>query len=178
MSSSPHGLGPTVCWNCDEVVDETIEAFLEVPPGEHATLRFCPSCYVAVYVPLAADAPELRLPQDGSRSVLIVDDDPDILGMLTTFFVDEGFSVDTARDGLEALNKASTHVTDAIVLDLHMPVMDGQAFLQAWRQTTSNPTVPVLAISAYHVELTADELNVNAYLPKPFDISQLSRAVD
>jgi CheY-like chemotaxis protein len=178
MPSQRREQGTLVCWNCHSAVDALIRIAIQQPPGGKVTVPICHACYDSVYLPLAAEAQELRQVDSRGRSVLIVDDDPNIRGLLTTLFKGEGFSVDTATNGLEALSKANAHVPDAIVLDLRMPVMDGQEFLRAWCETTSGPSVPVLAISAYDVRMTAAELRVQAFLPKPFSMAALLSAVD
>jgi len=110
--------------------------------------------------------------------VLIVDDDPGIRGLLASLFQGEGYSVETATNGLEALQKACTRVPDAIVLDMRMPVMGGQEFLHEWRQTAPGPAVPVVAMSAYDVTASAEEMGVEAFLPKPFSMQTLLNTMD
>jgi two-component system alkaline phosphatase synthesis response regulator PhoP len=57
--------------------------------------------------------------------ILLVDDEPDILELLTYSFEIEGFDVVTANDGLEALKVAEKELPDIIILDIMMPGMDG-----------------------------------------------------
>ncbi len=60
-----------------------------------------------------------------TRTVLIVDDEPNIRGFLRMALEDEGFSVETAANGKEALDKVRRRPPDAVLLDLLMPVLDG-----------------------------------------------------
>ena len=166
------------CWNCDQAVVQVIKATLQMPSGRRSVVPLCQPCFVSVYLPLIADARDLMPDAGRARSVLVVDDDPDIRRLLTRAFEDEGFSVDTATNGLEALEKARTVGPDAIVLDLRMPVMSGQEFLQAWRKTTPQATAPVLAISAYGLPTTAEDLGVQAFLAKPFSMTALLDIVE
>lgn len=178
MSSSPARLSKPVCWECEEAVDETIEIAVQLPSAEIATFAFCGPCYRSAYLPFADQAPVVRQPDPAKPSLLVVDDDPGIRGLLALFFRGEGFYVETATNGLEALQKARAQRPDAIVLDLWMPVMSGQEFLHRWRQTRSEQAIPVLAMSAYDVTATAEELGVRAFLPKPFSMDALLSAVD
>lgn len=166
------------CWNCDQAVAQVIKATLHMPSGRSSVIPLCQPCFVSVYLPLVAEGREVMPDAGRARSVLVVDDDPDIRRLLTRAFEDEGFSVDTATNGLEALEKARTVGPDAIVLDLCMPVMTGQQFLHAWRQTTPQATAPVLAISAYGLATTAEDLGVQAFLAKPFSMTALLDTVE
>ncbi len=167
----------TTCWNCDRRVPETIAATLRTPSGEQVILPLCQACHASSYLPLAGEAGDGAPRADQGRTVLVVDDDPDILRMLTAAFEDEGYAVETAAHGLEALHKACRRMPDVVVLDLRMPVMDGRKFIAAWRQVTSAASVPIVAISAHERRLTAEELGVQAFLPKPFRLSALIDAV-
>jgi CheY-like chemotaxis protein len=166
------------CWNCDQPVARVVKARLEVTSGWSSVVSLCQPCFVTVYLPLVAEAPDLVPDTSHARSLLVVDDDPSIRGLLKTLFEGEGFSVEMATNGLEALEKAQAGGPDAIVLDLCMPVMSGQEFLQAWRERAPESTVPVLAISAYGISQTAVDLGVQAFLPKPFDTMALLNTVE
>ena len=63
-------------------------------------------------------------------SILIVDDEPDILLVMTANLKKEGYEVDTAGDGSEALKKVEARDYDAIILDHQMPVLSGMEFLE------------------------------------------------
>jgi CheY-like chemotaxis protein len=165
------------CWNCDRATDETVGVSLRAPSGRDALLPLCRSCYAAYYLPLAAEAAAPAPNDRQARTVLVVEDDPSTLGLLTTVLTGEGYRVETASNGLEALRKARRQRPDAIVLDLMLPVVNGHQFLLAWR-TGTGPTPPVLAISAYHAQPTAEELGAQAFLPKPFAIDALVSTVD
>src|SRR5438067_4746790 len=122
MVSAPGEPEEGVCWNCDEAVDAIIKIAIQPRSGRVTALSLCHACYVSVYLPLAANSPELRLLGGRERSLLIVDDDPGIRGLLAALFQVEGFRVETATNGQEALQKARAQPPDAIVLDLRMPV--------------------------------------------------------
>ena len=110
-------------------------------------------------------------------TVLVVDDDPDVRGVLTDAFESEGFRVMTAANGMQALHRTRDAAPDVIVLDLSMPMMGGDDFLYAWRVGAETHRVPVVAISAAYPGLQPEDLGVDAFFPKPFDIDLLVRHV-
>jgi two-component system, chemotaxis family, chemotaxis protein CheY len=109
--------------------------------------------------------------------VLVADDEPLIRALVGIAFEDEGYDVDTAADGAEALEKACQQPPQAIVLDLMMPVMDGWDFLEAWQCQPTSRTVPVVVISAGGRQGEQAPLDVQAYFTKPFDIDRLVATV-
>ena len=165
MSPSMRGQDSFECWNCDSSLDRTTDLKLQIPSGDLAILTLCGACFRTAYLPIAADAKELSV----GGTILVIEDDPSMRGLLETVLVTEGYQVDSASNGAEALKKVRDKIPDAIVLDLRMPEMSGQEFLRAWRQSAPKPTVPVIAISAHYSTVTAAELGVNSFLPKPFE---------
>jgi two-component system, response regulator, stage 0 sporulation protein F len=178
MSPPHHETGAPVCWNCEGPVGQARDVVVRAPSGGKAVLTLCRSCHESVYLPLVPEARELSLAHRRAGNILVVEDDPGVRALLELALVTEGFKVDTATNGVEALKKAREQIPDAIVLDLRMPVMSGQEFLREWRQATPPPAVPVVAISAHHRTATAQELGVHAYLRKPFDLRTLVGTVD
>jgi len=112
-----------------------------------------------------------------STTVLVVDDDPDIRKVLREAFEAEGFRVATAANGMQALHGVRDTGPDAIILDLSMPMMSGDAFLHAWRVGAETRGVPVVAISAAYPGLQPEDLGVDAFFPKPFEIDLLVQHV-
>ena len=112
------------------------------------------------------------------KSLLVVDDDPGIRTFMSIALRMEGYAVDTAADGAEALDKARLSHPDAIVLDLMMPVMDGRDFIKAWRSEPADTQAPVLVMSAGDTRLASDEPGVQAFLAKPFDLETLLSKLD
>jgi two-component system response regulator MprA len=106
-------------------------------------------------------------------TVLVVDDDADIRSILAMALEEDGYSVDTASNGAEALRKANQHQPDAIILDAMMPVMDGWEFLALWRTRPAKNRAPVLIISSVDGRRTALDLGAKGYLSKPFDLDTL-----
>jgi DNA-binding response OmpR family regulator len=110
--------------------------------------------------------------------ILIVDDEPDVLEVLTAYFSDGRFDVMTAQQGADAVMIANFHRPDAVLLDILMPGMDGVKVLRAIRAMDS--TIPVVMVTANADEKVArDTLTMGAfdYVPKPFDFDVLDRIV-
>ena len=102
--------------------------------------------------------------------ILVIEDEPSIRSFMRTLLGDEGYRVEPANDGLDGLRQLGC-APDLILLDLHMPVMDGYEFLARLRNTTSHNTTPVLIVSANINGRPID--GAQAVLRKPFDIAAL-----
>lgn len=103
--------------------------------------------------------------------VLIADDERDVVELLKFHLLAEGYEVETAADGLEALEKARTLLPDAILLDLMMPELDGTAVTEMLRRLPSTSAIPILMLTACQsdaTKLVAAHAGVNEYLTKPF----------
>lgn len=79
--------------------------------------------------------------------VLVVEDDPILQRAAAASLRQRGFSVDTASDGAEGLEKAKDVLPDLVLLDLLMPLMPGIELLRALRRDEATKTIPVLVIS-------------------------------
>ncbi|MDQ3147154.1 MAG: response regulator transcription factor [Actinomycetota bacterium] len=104
--------------------------------------------------------------------VLLVDDDPDIRGMLAFTLDDYGFTVREAEDGAAAIAALEERAPDIIVLDLMMPVLDGFGVLAVMRERGLAPDTRVLILSCKVDEqalVRTSELGANEYVSKPFD---------
>ena len=109
------------------------------------------------------------------KTVLVVEDDPDMRDLERTVLEFGGYSVTLARNGVEALGHLERAVPDVIILDLMMPVMDGLTFLAERSRRGLAASVPVLCVSAAGREMTAHALRLGAdeCLPKPTDMDAL-----
>ncbi len=105
--------------------------------------------------------------------VLIVDDDPVVRRLVRVTLADEGYDVNVAADGEEALRSASEHPPDAIVLDLEMPRLDGRAAYRELR--LRGVRAPVIILSANGAHDAKQELAADAAMDKPFDPIELVR---
>jgi two-component system, OmpR family, response regulator len=106
--------------------------------------------------------------------ILVVEDEPRILAFVARGLEREGFSVDVATDGVEALRSARSERYDVVVLDLLLPRIDGLAVLRDLRQ--HQPDLPVLILSARSdlpTKLRGFELGAHDFLVKPFSLDEL-----
>jgi CheY-like chemotaxis protein len=108
---------------------------------------------------------------------LVRDHDPTIRSVVAELLEDEGYVVDTAGNGAQALRRAREAPPAAILLYLMMPVLDGSGFVDACRQQSLCLGVPVVVMSAAHrlQEITRrlKQLGVRAVLAKPLDVGAL-----
>jgi CheY-like chemotaxis protein len=110
--------------------------------------------------------------KDRDPRVLVVEDDECTRDALVEFLSEEGFSVESALDGQEALGVAASGAVDVIVLDLGLPVLDGAAFTDIWRRNRGSEAVPIVATSALpQGEAIAAEVGAAAFRPKPLDFA-------
>lgn len=108
-----------------------------------------------------------------TATVLIVEDDPDTREMLGKFLELEGFQVETAANGQQALDKLETGVKACvIVLDLMMPVMDGWQFRRRQAEDARIAKIPTIIVSAAGRDRMA-QVTADAYLAKPIDMDEL-----
>ena len=113
--------------------------------------------------------------QTAARRVLVVDDDPDILDALSEILEVEGYDVQRARNGREALQRLEQEMPDLVLLDLMMPVMDGWEFA---RSLSPGARPPIIVLSAdRNVSAKAREIGALGWLAKPFELSELLAAV-
>jgi two-component system copper resistance phosphate regulon response regulator CusR len=106
--------------------------------------------------------------------ILVAEDEPRILAFVTRGLESEGFAVDAAADGVEALRCAHSAHYDVAVLDLLLPRIDGLAVLRDLRQ--HDPELPVVILSARSdlpTKLRGFELGANDYVVKPFSLDEL-----
>jgi DNA-binding response OmpR family regulator len=110
--------------------------------------------------------------------VLVVDDDPAIRGLVGDALRNEGYTVDLAAHGREALDAMRARRPSTVVLDLMMPVMDGFSFIEACHHEQLCDGVPIVVISAVHDALErVSAVPVHACIAKPFDLDDLVRTV-
>jgi CheY-like chemotaxis protein len=107
------------------------------------------------------------------RTVMIVEDEPAIRGLLSMTLEQEDYRVETAANGREALEKVRDHPPDAMLIDLIMPVMDGWSLIDTLESDATVGEIPVVALSAIDRYVAVGEHHVFAFLSKPFDVETL-----
>lgn len=112
------------------------------------------------------------------KTVMVVDDDPDVRALLEACLSAEGFRVFTASDGQDALHQLQGCRPAVILLDLMMPVMDGAEFRHHQQREATLRHIPVLCLSAKHdAPAMAERLGLEGCLLKPFDLDTVVAAV-
>jgi len=115
-----------------------------------------------------------------SERVLVADDDPDILTVVKINLELDGFEVDTAVDGEDAIQKATSTPPNVIVLDIMMPRMDGLTALHRLRSQAATANIPIILLTARGLpedRVRGLELGADDYITKPFDITELAARV-
>jgi two-component system, OmpR family, response regulator len=107
--------------------------------------------------------------------ILIAEDDEGIREFIGAFLVDEGYHVFMANNGQEALTLAETQKPDLIFMDVFMPIMDGRAFMSAYRD--SGQRVPVIGMSANANDTSLVSL-FDGFISKPFDLDELIECIE
>jgi len=109
--------------------------------------------------------------------VLVVDDDEVILAAVAGVLGQEGYRVETATNGSEALDVVEHNHPDLVLLDMRMPVLDGWGFARALRERDITLRIVVMT-AAQDARRWAEEIGANAYLAKPFDLDDLIAIVE
>lgn len=109
-----------------------------------------------------------------SATVLVVDDDEDVLSSLRRGLRLSGFTILTAANGAEALSLVAERSPDAVVLDMNMPVLDGASVVTALRAMGNDIPICVLsARSSVDDRVAGLEAGADDYLVKPFVLAEL-----
>jgi CheY-like chemotaxis protein len=115
------------------------------------------------------------------KSVLIVDDDPDIVDIIAICLKDNELNADRAYNGLEALEKVKNKTFDLILLDINMPGMNGFEVIKHLKSDKKTCDIPVVVLTGtYITENDKDHgltLGVAKYLTKPFSADDLVKEI-
>jgi two-component system response regulator MprA len=122
-----------------------------------------------------------RTDRRDQATVLLAEDDPDVADLVRHVLEAEGYHVELARDGAEALERFEACCPDLVVLDVMMPRLTGFEVLTRLRELEeSGSAVPVLILSARTSQddiVKGFELGVSDYVTKPFTIGELRARV-
>ncbi len=111
----------------------------------------------------------VRIEASTARSILVVEDDPDIAMALQDLLEFEGYQVDCAQTCRQAFSSIEQHAYDAVLLDLGLPDGDGCSILE--KLQVSNPSLPVIVLTASNRNLGS--LRAYAHLTKPWEREEL-----
>jgi DNA-binding response OmpR family regulator len=115
-----------------------------------------------------------------SASILVVDDDPEIVAMLSARLSKRGYKVSTASDGHKAIELAKRERPDVVLLDVMMPGKSGWEVARALKQdpvTQNSKIVMVSAIGEKTNEITAPIYGADAHVDKPFEFEELEGVI-
>jgi two-component system, sensor histidine kinase and response regulator len=107
--------------------------------------------------------------------ILVVDDSPDNCFLVQSLLQEEGYQIDVAENGAEALAKIDEFNPDLVLLDAMMPIMDGYEVTRRMRQNKNLPFIPILLITAYDQLSVARGLDIGAddFIRKPVEFDEL-----
>jgi two-component system KDP operon response regulator KdpE len=118
----------------------------------------------------------LAHPREGKR-ILVVDDEPRMIGMIRRNLELEGHQIVEAHNGVEALDAVRTHLPDLILLDVMMPELDGFETLRMLREFSSIPVIMLTAKGEENDIVYGLELGADDYIPKPFGMRELTSRI-
>jgi two-component system response regulator MprA len=115
----------------------------------------------------------------GPACILVVDDDDIIRETVAEALELDGYEVDTAPNGADALDRVRSRRPSGIILDLMMPIMTGWQFLEVCRAQQLCDGIPIVVMSAYSkLPEEAANLGVKGCIAKPFDLDVLLGAIE
>jgi putative two-component system response regulator len=114
---------------------------------------------------------------DDAHRILVVDDNPSIALLLKQLLTAEGYEVNIARDGLEAIARVGEFVPDLILLDLDLPYLSGDEVCKRLKNSPATRLIPIVIVTAqseFQNKLDAWEYGADDYLTKPFHLVEVT----
>ena len=160
------GLGLPIC---KEIVSHYRgNLWVESEKGKGSTFSFTLP-RAGVRLPEGSEtSPMSRDGKDQQRTILVVDDNPNIRRLLRYHFENRGYRVLEAEDGIQAVDQAQRATVDLITLDLIMPMMNGYDVLGILREDPRMRRIPILVLSMMEDRERGLQLGANDFLAKPF----------
>ena len=115
---------------------------------------------------------------DSHEKILVVDDEKNVRVLFERILIKEGYEVECAASGSEAIDKLASNSFDLVVTDLKMDGIDGLDLIRKGKRT--NQTIPFILISGYgtaQTAVSAAQEGADVYLMKPIDMTDLKLAV-
>jgi len=112
--------------------------------------------------------------------ILVIDDDPDIRALLSTYFQGNGHQVIQAEDGAHGIGMAAQRRPDVVILDVDMPVLDGHSTLHVMKNDPKMSGIPIVVLTSHTNTETRERFRRAGcadFLGKPFDLGQLDIAI-
>jgi CheY-like chemotaxis protein len=108
--------------------------------------------------------------------ILVVEDEPDIMRIITHALTAAGYRVVHAYGGEDAIRKVKSQRPDLVLTDLAMPKVSGVEVIQAIKKDPETQHIPILAVTAHvwdGIAQSAGQVGVDGFIPKPFNMKQL-----
>jgi len=115
------------------------------------------------------------------KKILLVEDDADIVELLSFNLKRAGFAVGTASEGVEGLKKARSLLPDLILLDIMLPELDGFAVCEILKRDPGTASIPIVILTAMSSQLaryTGLSCGANDYITKPFSTKALLSKIE
>jgi two-component system alkaline phosphatase synthesis response regulator PhoP len=120
------------------------------------------------------------------KTILLVDDEPDLIMMLKQTLEAKGYNIEVAYNGVEAIKKVEANIPDAIVLDVMMPEKDGYAVCSELKGDEKYEDIPIIMLTAVsdHVSSTqyshahGMDMEADDYLPKPASTEEIIESLE
>lgn len=113
------------------------------------------------------------------KTILLIDDDIDLQQLTKITLNSRGYTVETANNGLEGLEKLQSIKPDLIILDMNMPKLGGLGFYQKICDGQPKAPYPILILTARaNMEALLTQMNVQGYMAKPYEIDEFLQKVE
>ena len=116
-----------------------------------------------------------------AKTIVVADDDPDILNIVSMSLEAQGYTVHKAVNGQEAVELSRQYHPDLIIMDMMMPVMSGYEAVQALKADDSTSAIPIVGLSAKAMSTDmerATDAGIDGYITKPFRIAQVLSVIE
>lgn len=118
---------------------------------------------------------------DTKRTILVVDDNPDIISILRNILEGRGYAIQSASNGGDVFVRLEEQRPDVIILDIMMPGMDGLQVLSRIRGNPETAAIPVILLTAksqYEDILEGYKMGTDYYITKPFTSTQIINGIN
>jgi len=116
-----------------------------------------------------------------AKAILVADDDPDILSIVSMSLETQGYAVYKATNGREAVDLAKQHHPDLILMDMMMPVVSGYEAVEELKDDAGTRDIVIVGLSAKAMATDmerATDVGIDGYITKPFRIAQVISVVE